>query len=114
MGNSDGVQRMISNNKVKNGNSIIQAVRDRIRLLPAGSVFTPTELLVDFDSYDALRQSLTRLVESGEIQRIRKGYYLRPHAKKAPRRKPSPEAIAQAFARKSTTRWLREKFRGPG
>ena len=87
----------------------MEAVRRRIRLLPPGSVFTPSELVVDFDSYDALRKSLTRLVESGEIRRLQKGYYLRLNAKKrAAMQKPSHEAISLAFARKSTSRYLRK------
>jgi hypothetical protein len=89
----------------------MQTVRRHLRLIPAGTVFTPAELVAKrIGSSDAIRKTLTRLVGSGEIQRIRKGYYMRPPLKtKSLNKDPSVEAIARAYARKIAARQIREE-----
>jgi hypothetical protein len=60
-------------------------------------------------SSDAIRKSLTRFVRSGEVHRIRKGYYLRMNIKVGgPMREPTVEAIARAYARKIAARKVRK------
>lgn len=88
----------------------MQGVRDHLRAMSAGTIFTPAELLLNgVGSSDAIRQALTRLVRAGEIRRVRKGYYERPRRRVGSRAPaPSSEAFARAFAHKVAARRLRE------
>src|SRR5258708_5958411 len=90
--------------------SVMQGVRDHLRAMPPGTIFTPAELLLNgVGSSDAIRQALTRLVRAKEIRRVRKGYYERPHRRVRSRNPvPSDEAFARAFAHKVAARRLRE------
>ena len=57
--------------------TIQDGILDRIRGQGRGKVFTPKDFL-DLGSRDAADQSLSRLVKSGEIQRLGRGLYHYP------------------------------------
>ena len=58
-------------------NSIQDEILDRIRKQGRGKLFIPKDFL-DLGSRDAADQSLSRLVKSGEIERIGRGLYHYP------------------------------------
>ena len=86
--------------------STAQAVRTHLRHIAPNTVFTPAEIIAQrIGSPSAVRKALTRFVRAGEIQRIRKGYYLRLHIRAhIPGPSFSPQAIAEAYARKTAFR----------
>jgi len=83
--------------------SAAEAVRRYIRRLESGSVFTPAELVQKrLGTYPGVRSALERLVATGSIRRLSKGYYDVPRTN--PRiglLSPTPEAIIAAHARKT-------------
>lgn len=58
-------------------NKVQQAIATQIRRLPAGSVFTPKDLLLH-GNRAAVDQALHRLCKSGKIRRVARGLYDKP------------------------------------
>ena len=83
------------------------AILDRIRGHDRGKVFTPKDFL-DLGSRDAVDQSLSRLVKSGEIQRLGRGLYHYPRVNKrlGIPIDPDLDEIAEALGRQTGTRVL--------
>ncbi|HTU70342.1 MAG TPA: DUF6088 family protein [Candidatus Baltobacteraceae bacterium] len=79
------------------------AVRQYLKRLEPGTVFTPAELVhARLGSEDAVRQTLRRLATTGDVRRLSKGYYDVPRV--SPRigvLSPTPEAIIAAHERKT-------------
>jgi hypothetical protein len=82
-------------------------ILDRIRGHDRGKVFTPKDFL-DLGSRDAADQSLSRLVRSGEIQRLGRGIYHYPRVNERLGIPigPDPDEIAEALGRQTGTRVL--------
>ena len=82
-------------------------ILDRIRGHDRGKVFTPKDFL-DLGSRDAADQSLSRLVRSGEIQRLGRGIYHYPRVNELLGIPigPDPDEIAEALGRQTGTRVL--------
>jgi hypothetical protein len=79
-------------------------ILDRIRGHDRGKVFTPKDFL-DLGSRDAADQSLSRLVRSGELQRLGRGLYHYPcmNERLGIAIGPDPDEIAQALGRQTGT-----------
>ncbi len=82
-------------------------ILNRIRGHDRGKVFTPKDFL-DLGSRDAADQSLSRLVRSGEIQRLGRGLYLYPRVNErlGIAIGPDPDEIAEALGRQTGSRVL--------
>jgi Family of unknown function (DUF6088) len=82
-------------------------ILDRIRGHDRGKVFTPKDFL-DLGSRDAADQSLSRLVKSGEIQRLGRGLYHYPRVNERLGISigPDPDEIAEALGRQTGSRVL--------
>ena len=82
-------------------------ILDRIRGHERGKVFTPKDFL-DLGSRDAADQSLSRLVRSGEIQRLGRGIYHYPRVNERLGISigPDPDEIAEALGRQTGSRVL--------
>ena len=82
-------------------------ILDRIRGHDRGKVFTPKDFL-DLGSRDAADQSLSRLVRSGEIQRLGRGLYHYPRVNERLGIPigPDPDEIAEALGRQTGSRVL--------
>jgi hypothetical protein len=82
-------------------------ILDRIRAHDRGKVFTPKDFL-DLGSRDAADQSLSRLVKSGEIQRLGRGLYHYPRVNERLGIPigPDPDEIAEALGRQTGSRVL--------
>jgi hypothetical protein len=82
-------------------------ILDRIRGHDRGAVFTPKDFL-DLGSRDAADQSLSRLVKSGEIQRLGRGLYHYPRVNERLGIPigPEPDEIAEALGRQTGSRVL--------
>jgi Family of unknown function (DUF6088) len=82
-------------------------ILDRIRGHERGKVFTPKDFL-DLGSRDAADQSLSRLVRSGEIQRLGRGLYHFPRVNERLGIPigPDPDEIAEALGRQTSSRLL--------
>ncbi len=82
-------------------------ILDRIRGQDRGKVFTPKDFL-DLGSRDAADQSLSRLVKSGEIQRLGRGLYHYPRVNERLGIPigPDPDEIAEALGRQTGSRVL--------
>jgi hypothetical protein len=82
-------------------------ILDRIRRIDRGKVFTPKDFL-DLGSRDAADQSLSRLVRSGEIQRLGRGLYHYPRVNERLGIPigPDPDEIAEALGRQTGSRVL--------
>ena len=82
-------------------------ILDRIRGQDRGMVFTPKDFL-DLGSRDAADQSLSRLVKSGEIQRLGRGLYHYPRVNErlGVPIGPDPDEIAEALGRQTGSRVL--------
>ena len=82
-------------------------ILDRIRGHDRGKVFTPKDFL-DLGSRDAADQSLSRLVRSGEIQRLGRGLYHYPRVNErlGVPIGPDPDEIAEALGRQTGSRVL--------
>jgi hypothetical protein len=82
-------------------------ILDRIRGQDRGKVFTPKDFL-DLGSRDAADQSLSRLVRSGEIQRLGRGLYHYPRVNERLGIPigPDPDEIAEALGRQTGSRVL--------
>jgi len=82
-------------------------ILDRIRGHDRGAVFTPKDFL-DLGSRDAADQSLSRLVKSGEIQRLGRGLYHYPRVNERLGIPigPDPDEIAEALGRQTGSRVL--------
>jgi hypothetical protein len=82
-------------------------ILDRIRGHERGKVFTPKDFL-DLGSRDAADQSLSRLVKSGEIQRLGRGLYHYPRVSERLGIPigPEPDEIAEALGRQTGSRVL--------
>ena len=82
-------------------------ILDRIRGHDRGKVFTPKDFL-DLGSRDAADQSLSRLVKSGEIQRLGRGLYHYPRVNERLGIPigPDPDEIAEALGRQTGSRVL--------
>jgi Family of unknown function (DUF6088) len=82
-------------------------ILDRIRGHDRGRVFTPKDFL-DLGSRDAADQSLSRLVRSGEIQRLGRGLYHYPRVNERLGIPigPDPDEIAEALGRQTGSRVL--------
>ena len=80
-------------------------ILDRIRGQGRGKVFTPKDFL-DLGSRDAVDQSLSRLVKSGEIQRLGRGlyHYPRMNERLGIPLGPDLDEIAEALARQTGSR----------
>lgn len=83
----------------------MSSITDRIlRLIRAkgpGSVFTPTDFL-DLGSRAAIDQALSRLVKGSRLRRLARGLYDYPQVhSRLGALAPSPDAIADAFARET-------------
>lgn len=55
-------------------NITINKIKDRIKAAKKGHIFILTDF-IDLASYDAVKKALSRLTKSGEILRIRRGFY---------------------------------------
>lgn len=86
-------------------NTMQDKILDRIRKQGRGKVFTPKDFL-DLGSRDAADQSLSRLVKSGEIQRLGRGLYHYPRMNKrlGILLAPDLDEIAEALARQTGSR----------
>lgn len=85
--------------------SITKQIVNRIRGNGRGWVFTPQDFL-DLGSRAAIDQTLSRLAQADTIRRLKRGLYDYP--KQHPRLgqlTPSPDAIANAIARKTGAAW---------
>jgi hypothetical protein len=82
-------------------------ILDRIRGHDRGKVFTPKDFL-DLGSRDAADQSLSRLVRSGELQRLGRGLYHYPRVNERLGIPigPDPDEIAEALGRQTGSRVL--------
>lgn len=82
-------------------------ILDRIRGNDRGKVFTPKDFL-DLGSRDAADQSLSRLVRSGEIERLGRGLYHYPRVNERLGIPigPDPDEIAEALGRQTGSRVL--------
>jgi len=82
-------------------------ILDRIRGHDRGAVFTPKDFL-DLGSRDAADQSLSRLVKSGEIERLGRGLYHYPRVNERLGIPigPDPDEIAEALGRQTGSRVL--------
>jgi hypothetical protein len=82
-------------------------ILDRIRSHDRGRVFTPKDFL-DLGSRDAADQSLSRLVKSGQIQRLGRGLYHYPRVndRLGIPIGPDPDEIAEALGRQTGSRVL--------
>jgi predicted transcriptional regulator of viral defense system len=82
-------------------------ILDRIRGEGRGKVFTPKDFL-DLGSRDAADQSLSRLVRSGEIERLGRGLYHYPRVNERLGIPigPDPDEIAEALGRQTGSRVL--------
>jgi len=82
-------------------------ILDRIRGHDRGKVFTPKDFL-DLGSRDAADQSLSRLVRSGEIERLGRGLYHYPRVNERLGIPigPDPDEIAKALGRQTGSRVL--------
>lgn len=82
-------------------------ILNRIRGHDRGKVFTPKDFL-DLGSRDAADQSLSRLVKSGEIQRLGRGLYHYPRVndRLGIAIGPDPDEIAEALGRQTGSRVL--------
>ncbi len=82
-------------------------ILDRIRGHDRGKVFTPKDFL-DLGSRDAADQSLSRLVRSGEIERLGRGLYHYPRVNERLGIPigPDPDEIAEALGRQTGSRVL--------
>jgi len=80
-------------------------ILDRIRTHGRGKVFIPKDFL-DLGSRYAADQSLSRLVKSGDIQRLGRGLYHYPQRRERPRRLTAPDLdeVASALARRTGSR----------
>ncbi|MDR1206081.1 MAG: type IV toxin-antitoxin system AbiEi family antitoxin domain-containing protein [Peptococcaceae bacterium] len=76
-------------------------IKDSIYAMGHGAVFTANDFL-EIANYDAIRQALSRLADSGKIQRIIRGVYYNPAFSELLQEyeAPSPHQIALAIARK--------------
>jgi hypothetical protein len=84
--------------------SITDRITRLIRAKGPGSVFTPTDFL-DLGSRAAIDQTLSRLVKSGRLRRLARGLYDYPRIhSKLGALAPSPDAVADAFARETGSR----------
>jgi len=85
--------------------TIQDTILDRIRRQGRGKVFIPKDFL-DLGSRDAADQSLSRLVRSGDIQRLGRGLYHFPQVNKRLGIPLSPDLdeIADALARQTGSR----------
>ena len=87
--------------------NIHQTILDRIRSAGRGEVFTPKDFL-DAGSRYATDQALSRLVRSGDIQRLGRGLYYYPRAN--PRLgiqvTPDVDQVAQAIGRRTGSRMV--------
>jgi Family of unknown function (DUF6088) len=84
--------------------SITQKALRLTRAKGSGTVFTPTDFL-NLGSRAAIDQALSRLVKNGKLRRLARGLYDYPQVN--PRfgpLAPSPDAVAQAFARQTGSR----------
>ena len=82
--------------------TVQDTILDRIRGQGRGKVFTPKDFL-DLGSRDAADQSLSRLVKSGEIQRLGRGlyHYPRMNDRLGIPLSPDLDEIAEALARQT-------------
>jgi hypothetical protein len=80
-----------------------EAVRQFVRRLQPGTVFTPAELVRErLGSDRAVRETLRRLAANGAVRRLSKGYYDVPRTNPLIGvLSPTPEAIIAAHARKT-------------
>ena len=87
--------------------SIQDKIVDRLHRQGRGKVFTPKDFL-DLGSRDAADQSLSRLVRSGEIQRLGRGLYHYPRVNERLGIPigPDPDEIAEALGRQTGSRVL--------
>ena len=80
--------------------SVAESVKRAIKNKKAGEVFAINSLTVFAAYKEAVEKSLSRMVQEGEIERIRRGIYYKPKKSKyfgtVP---PSAEKVAQAIAR---------------
>ncbi len=80
-----------------------EAVRQYVRRLPPGTVFTPAEIVHErLGSDRAVRETLRRMAADGVVRRLSKGYYDVPKTNaRIGVLSPTPEAIIAAHARKT-------------
>ncbi|HTV49179.1 MAG TPA: DUF6088 family protein [Phycisphaerae bacterium] len=87
--------------------TVQQTILERIRSAKSGGVFTPKDFL-DTGSRHATDQALSRLVRSGNIQRLGRGLYYYPRIN--PRLKikltPDVDQVAQAIGRRTGSRMV--------
>ena len=81
--------------------TIYNCILERIRVAEPESVFVSTDY-VDLANVNTVRQCLSRMEQTGELQRIMRGVYYRPVFSQllGEYEAPSPHHVAQALARK--------------
>ena len=81
--------------------TIYNCILERIRVAEPESVFVSTDY-VDLADVNTVRQCLSRMEQTGELQRIMRGVYYRPVFSQllGEYEAPSPHHVAQALARK--------------
>lgn len=87
--------------------TVQQTILDRIRSAVRGEVFTPKDFL-DVGTRYATDQTLSRLVRSGDIQRLGRGlyYYPRVNPRLGIPLTPAVDPIAQAIGRRTGSRMV--------
>ena len=80
--------------------TIYNCILERIRVAEPESVFVSTDY-VDLADVNTVRQCLSRMEQTGELQRIMRGVYYRPVFSQllGEYEAPSPHHVAQALAR---------------
>lgn len=81
--------------------TIYNCILERIRVAEPESIFVSTDY-VDLADVNTVRQCLSRMEQTGELQRIMRGVYYRPVFSQllGEYEAPSPHHVAQALARK--------------
>jgi len=93
-------------------NGYTKRIRERVLSLEDGTVFVTSDF-ADIADTSTIRQSLSRLVQSGTLRRILKGVYEKPKYSKLLDEYVAvdPEAVATALAR--SYHWTIERIRYP-
>lgn len=75
-----------------------RTIRERIQMMPSGTIFTPASF-AGVGSRASIDQTLMRLAQAGNIQRVGHGIYTASKTSRfGLKAMPSPESVAQAIA----------------
>jgi len=83
--------------KIKN---ITKIITDKVDKIPAGYVFTYSEIIDDTDKAEAIIKSLNRMVVSGKLKKISKGRFYKPEKTPFGELEPSEYQVAKDLLEK--------------